>query len=136
MIRKKNHIVLVGDANQISGIVTLEDILEELVGDIEDEYDSVPNYIYSYGTAWIMGGGVLMDKVASAVGLNWSEKYNQSTVPTLGEWCTEILGHPPKGGEIIEGDNLRVMPRKFRRKKLAEAVVSIAGDAHRRRTQV
>ncbi len=125
MIQEKNHIVIVtsGD-NTVLGLITLEDIIEELVGEIEDEFDRLPTHIHPCPAGWIMGGGVPMTTVASTAGLDWSAKFTGRS-PTLAEWCAQTLGATLKGGETIASDNLRVTPRKFRRKKLQEAIVSI-----------
>jgi putative hemolysin len=129
MIREKNHIVIVtSNEGAVLGMVTLEDIIEELVGEIEDEFDHLPTHIHPYGSScWIVGGGVSMGTVASTAGLDWSSKFIDGRVPTVAEWCVQQIGRPLKGGETIESGNLRVVPRKFRRKKVSEAMVTILG---------
>ena len=129
MIREKNHIVIVTSSEgTVLGMVTLEDIIEELVGEIEDEFDRLPTHIHPYGSScWIVGGGVSMGTVASAAGLDWSSKFSDGKVPTVAEWCVQQIGQPLKGGETIESDNIRVVPRKFRRKKVSEAMVTVIG---------
>jgi putative hemolysin len=129
MIREKNHIVVVTSGEgAVLGMVTLEDIIEELVGEIEDEFDRLPTHIHPYGSScWIVGGGVSMGTVASTAGLDWSSKFIDGRVPTVAEWCVQQIGQSLKGGEVIESDNLRVVPRKFRRKKVSEAMVTVIG---------
>ncbi len=125
MIQERAHIVIVeSDAGAVLGMITLEDVLEELVGEIEDEFDRLPAYIHPYGNGWIMGGGVPMSTVASTIGLDLSAIFTDR-VPTLAGWCEQTLGRTPQTGEIIEADNLHVVTRKLRRKKLLEAVVTV-----------
>lgn len=124
MVQEKNHIVVVVDKENVLGIITMEDVLEELVGDIEDEYDVVPNSIRPYGSAWIAGGDVPMGSLVSAIGLSKSVEANPVQTQTLSEWCVQKLDGIPKGGDVIESGGLRVMPRKFRRGKMVEAIVS------------
>jgi len=126
MIREKNHIAIVtSDDGIVLGMVTLEDIIEELVGEIEDEFDRLPTHVHPCGTSWIMGGGVPMNTVASTVGFDWSGKFGGGRVPTLAEWCVQKQGDFLKGGDVVESDDLRVVPRKFRRKKVLEATVTV-----------
>ena len=127
MIQEKSHITVITSPNgRVLGMVTMEDILEELVGEIEDEFDRLPSYAHPYGEAWIFGGGVPVTTVATTVGLNWSKKFEGQRPPSLAEWCAKKAGGPPKWGEVIEAEGLKVIPRKFRRRKLAEAAVSAA----------
>jgi len=125
MMQEKTHIVIVHSYDQaVLGMVTMEDIIEELVGEIEDEFDRPLTYIHAYGKSWVMGGGVPMNTVLFTLGIKWPGQFAEGHIPTLSEWCIGQSGRPLKGGEIIERDGLFVMPRKFRRKRLAEALVS------------
>jgi len=131
MIQERVHIVLVtSDKGKILGMVTLEDVIEELTGDIESEFDKLPNYIHPYGTtSWIMGGAVPMTTVASTLGLKWEDKFKDAKIPTLAEWCRHKAHKKLIGAEPVEVEGLRIVPRKFRRRKLSEAVISLVEPA-------
>jgi putative hemolysin len=126
MIRESAHIAVVRDASgKILGLVTMEDLLEELVGEIQDEYDRLPTYIHPYLGGWIMGGGVPMNTLASTVGI--SKSFSQGTrVPTLSEWCRMLKGELLHGGESVAFDGLTVVVRKLRRQQVAEALVTMS----------
>jgi putative hemolysin len=129
MIQQKAHIVLVvSKEGAVLGMVTLEDVIEELVGEIEDEFDRLPSHVHACGEGWIMGGGVLMNAVAATAGIAWPAKPDGGRVPTLAEWSEQHAPPGFKGGEAFESDGLRVVARKFRRKRLMEATVSPAGQ--------
>lgn len=126
MIQEKLHIAIVtGKDGKILGMVTLEDILEELVGDIEDEFDYLPTHVSSCGSdCWIMGGGLPMNKVYAIMGKGY-EVQADAKVPTLNEWILQNANRDLEGGEAIEADGVRAVVRKFRRRKVSEALVGL-----------
>lgn len=128
MIQETAHISLVRDERgKVLGMVTLEDLLEELVGEIKDEYDRLPTYVHPYFDGWVMGGGVTMDVVAQTTGMkNLFIPISTSRIPTLAEWALHLKDSPLKGGEIIEKNGLTLTVRKLRRGQLAEVVITVS----------
>lgn len=126
MMQEKLHIALVGDKDQaVIGMVTMEDIIEELVGEIEDEFDRMPTYIHPFAGGWIVGGGVSMQVLSQTIGITPILKPAGDGPFRLADWCALKHPEPLRGGEVLEGNKFYVTVRKLRRKKLSEASISL-----------
>jgi len=130
MIREHTHIALVRDADQrVVGLITLEDILEELVGDIQDEYDRLPVHAMPSGWAWVVGGGLPLERLRELSGMDLAsdlppaDKTPPGGPRTLSDWIVGHLTEPVRGGAIIQRNGLRIVVRKVRRQKVLEAQV-------------
>lgn len=123
LIRDHNHIALVRDQdNLVLGMVTLEDILEELVGEIHDEYDRLPGHLAPSGDSWIVGGNVSLDRLRDVTGITLPVQPGEP-IHTLNGWVTDRLERPPHGGEILHADDIRIVVRKVRRNHVQEALI-------------
>jgi putative hemolysin len=106
--RRKIHIAIVVDEyGGTAGLITLEDLLEEIVGEIQDEYDIEEEQPY----LWIDTDTLVADAKIDIHDLN--EAIN-STLPdegfeTLGGLIYSMLGRIPAKGESLEVDNLKLI---------------------------
>lgn len=129
LIRERNHIGLVRDAGgRIVGLVTLEDIVEELVGEIHDEFDRLPSHLTRAGEGWIAGGFVSLNQIRDTTGIDL-RAVSDKPVYTLSDWIVERLDHPPRGGDEICENSYRVVVRKPRHTLVQEAYLEKTGDA-------
>lgn len=127
LIREHHHIALVRDSDEfVVGMVTLEDIIEELVGEIHDEFDRLPAHITSSGAGWIVGGGTSLQQLTQVTGIKLPDEDEAPDSPaaTLNEWVLRHLGRPVDRGEEVRIAGLRILIRKERRQAVQEAQIS------------
>lgn len=87
------------------GMVTLENVLEELVGDIQDEFDTEKEEFRKINeTEFTVAGSLGLYELNDATGL----ELESADVSTVGGYVTHLLGHLPKQGEQVKIDNYRV----------------------------
>lgn len=111
--------VITEDGGKVLGLLTLEDIIRQLTGQISDEYDRLPAHLYPSGEGVIAGGAARIKDV-----------FRRLHLPTPAEnellafWVENKLGRPPKGSELLNIDGLVILVRKTRRHKLLEAYIN------------
>ena len=99
--RKIHMVIVVDEYGQTSGIVTMEDILEEIVGNILDEYDVDESNIRKLGgDTYIINGLTDLSELEETL----DNTFPDEGVETLNGFLTATLGHVPKSGEIFETD--------------------------------
>ncbi|HCC46981.1 MAG TPA: hypothetical protein DEQ38_02510 [Elusimicrobia bacterium] len=120
MMAKNVHMALVVNAaGKATGLLTLEDIISQLVGQkIKDEYDRLPSHLYAAGGGLIAGGGADMAEIMRKLDL----KPEAGNV-TLAAWLEKILGRAPRGSELVKAAPLEVLVRKTRRHRVSEAFI-------------
>ena len=124
LIRQHVHIALVrNEDDHILGMITMEDLLEEVVGNIEDEYDHLPTHVVKIGHGWIVGGGVGLEPLREQTEINLLQDPPAPDVRTLSDWISQNLKGPLHGGEIIQHPLARIIVRKSRRHKVLEAFI-------------
>jgi len=118
MQRKKTHFGFVVDEHGgVEGIITIEDLLEEIVGDISDEHDEEVNE----QIAEIDARTYMLDGALAVRDLNRRLKTvlpESETYTTIGGFLMTAAGHVLQPGEIIEHDSLRFRVEKVERRRL------------------
>ncbi|MFE6333388.1 hemolysin family protein [Streptomyces sp. NPDC057798] len=128
--RHDEFAVVLDEHGGVAGIVTYEDIAEELVGDIADESDIVTKVAVTDGGGWLVDAGRRLDEVAEATGLGLPEEEDYDTVagliidrlgrfPTIGDRLTVEL--PEGGTAVIDVRTLdRHVPKRVRIERPAQ----------------
>lgn len=103
MQSQKIHMeVVVDEYGQTAGLVTMEDILEEIVGNIQDEFDVEEEYVVQAGDdGYIMDGMTMLDEVAEALNIEFSEE-DLDMYDTLNGFLVSRLGYIPQEEEAPE----------------------------------
>lgn len=125
MQRAKVHLAVVTDQyGGTKGIITLEDIIEELVGEIYDEDDEIVTNINKLADNKyeILGDTNICD-VLDLLELSESEIDTEYT--TVGGWATELMGHIPEAGETIELERFRITAIDVDEIKVEKVVIEI-----------
>ncbi len=100
----RTHMALVIDEyGGTDGLASIEDIVELIVGDIEDEHDSVEGPLVSQTEdgAWVVDARAELEEIETATGLRLSDYPDSQTVETIGGLVTMIAGRVPSKGERI-----------------------------------
>ena len=105
-LSKHAHLAMVVDEfGGTVGMVTLENVLEELVGDIQDEFDAEKEEFRKISeNEFAVAGSLGLYELNDATGL----ELESADVSTVGGYVTHLLGHLPKQGEQVKIDNYQV----------------------------
>lgn len=117
----RNHMAIaVDEYGGTAGIVTIEDIVEEITGEISDEFDRDRKYITQLGEGrWVLDGRLpIEDAQALDLPVSESDEYD-----TIAGWVLVRLGHIPLPGERVEVNDVRFTVQAVRRRRIARLLV-------------
>jgi putative hemolysin len=124
-----NHLAIVVDEyGGTAGLVTIEDIVEEIIGEVVDEFDRERRYITTVSPdEWMIDGLLSVHEANETLGwdLPGSDEYE-----TVAGWLLVELGHIPAGGETVRYGDLTFSVDAVRRRRIARLRVSRTADAN------
>jgi CBS domain containing-hemolysin-like protein len=91
-------VLVVDEYGGTAGMVTIEDLIEEIVGDVRDEHDDATPDVVAAGTGWRVSGLLRTDEVSIETGYRAPE----GEYETIGGLVLQQLGHIPEAGETVE----------------------------------
>lgn len=121
LIKGYQHIAVVIDKEgKTTGMITMEDVIEAVVGQMGDEYDVVPNYVYKNSEdSYVAAGGAILQQLEEETNFGFPKENK-----LIGEWIREINGDkmPTKDQRLIYG-KIRISIMKIRRGKINEIMI-------------
>lgn len=127
--RKRVHLAIVIDEyGGTSGLVTIEDLLEQIVGDIQDEYDLEEEWLVEETNGAVtVDGRLSIEELEEHFGI----EIERDKFDTVGGFIIHLAGRIPKTGEKVEGDSLLMTvldadERKIKRVKIVKKAAPAA----------
>ena len=113
--------MVVNEFGGIAGLVTLEDVLEEIVGEISDEYEqAAPQKIIPLAQGgWLVDGGIDLEDLSELLRITFATEH----AITLGGFLTEQLQHLPRKGERLNYKNYCFQIQHASTKRVYEVLI-------------
>ena len=117
----KVHLAIVVDEyGTTAGLVTIEDVLEEIVGEIVDEYDREEPLVQDLGgDTWRLDARLPVDELNDLVGTSLPD----DEWDTVGGLLFGLLGHVPSPGERVETEGVRLIAERLRGRRISTVLV-------------
>jgi CBS domain containing-hemolysin-like protein len=131
----RTHIAIVSDEyGGTAGLVTIEDILEEIVGEIRDEYDvETPEIEQEGSTCYWVAGRVSIDELSDRLNAD----FDVEDVTTVGGLVYTLFGRVPRAGESVTRGGFRIVIERVRKRRIERVYferldpVNVGDDAER-----
>lgn len=124
--KAKQHLAVVTDEyGGMLGVVTMEDVLEQIVGDIWDESDTVaPEVVQHTDSEYELDGSMVLSDFLELVGINEDEVEAESN--TVGGWTLEMFGDYPAPGDSFTYRNLTVTVLSMDGRRVGRVFVKVS----------
>jgi putative hemolysin len=123
--RRRAFALVLDEHGGIEGLITIKDIVSELVGELQDEFDpSVPTLVALDTGVWLADGRIPVEDLEAAVGTHLRDG-PYSTVAGL---ILDIAGCIPNEGDAVETDGIRLVVTRMDRNRVDRVQISRSGD--------
>lgn len=121
--QKARMAIVIDEYGGVAGLVTIEDLVEEIVGEISDEHE-VAQVVRESDTSYLVPGNMDVDRLEELLGVR-PERRGAATVAGL---VSELAGRIPKKGEVVEEDGLRLEVLQATDRKVERVRVSLVNS--------
>lgn len=116
-----HQVMVVDEYGDVAGLVTIEDLLEELVGEIADETDSEEAMITPLGNGWWVDGRLPVDELLKVTGIQVGEIDGD----TVGGLVLGLAERVPEEGEVFDFEQLELTVTRMQGRRVAEVTVAV-----------
>jgi CBS domain containing-hemolysin-like protein len=120
---RTHQVIVVDEYGDIAGLVTIEDLLEELVGEIADETDQEKNLISQTGEGWDVDARLSVDDLEKATGVELPDE----EWDTVGGLVLGLAERVPEEGEVFTYERLILRVSRMQGRRVSEVNVTLGG---------
>jgi len=114
------HMAIVKDNEKTVGMITVEDVIEEMLGDLQDEFDKLPRMFQQMSAnVWMVGGGLTVKELNEKLKMSIDDDKK-----LVSSWLIGKIGRVPSSGELVKVDGKNFQVRRIRRGKVFEVVIT------------
>jgi CBS domain containing-hemolysin-like protein len=124
---KRIHMAMVVDEHGgVTGLVTFENVIEEIVGEVQDEFDQEAPKVRALGEGdFILDGGATLEEVNDELGTDLESE----EADTIGGYVLSELGRIPKPGDKVSAPGVELMVREMRRQRVHRVAAHVLTPA-------